>query len=148
MGRADRSDFLADADQGRIPVLNIGPYLAGEPGAPAALARSVACACDDTGFLVIANHGIPQQLVHDTFAAAARFFARPEADKLPLKLGQYNIGYLPFGGQVVRHSPVNPNTKANFRESFYITRDRAPDHPGIVSEKTSPGSSTAAPRWR
>ena len=87
------------------------------------------------GFLVVANHGVPQRLVEDTFAVAAQFFARPESDKLALKIGQYNIGYLPFGGQVVRHSPVNKNTKPNFSESFYITRDRAPDHPDIVNNK-------------
>src|SRR5438067_11435461 len=65
----------------------------------------------------------------------AQFFARPDSDKLALKIGQYNIGYLPFGGQVVRHSPVNKNTKPNFSESFYITRDRAPDHPDIINNK-------------
>ena len=52
-----------------------------------------------------------------------------------LKVGQYNIGYLPYGGQVVRHSPVNRNTKPNFSESFYITRERAPDNPDIVGNK-------------
>jgi len=35
----------------------------------------------------------------------------------------------------VRRSPVNKNTKPNFSESFYITRDRAPDHPDIVNNK-------------
>jgi len=120
---------------GRIPVLDIGPYLAGDAGAAAPLARAVVRTFEDTGFLVIANHGIPPHLVEDTFAAAAQFFARPEADKLALKVGQYNIGYLPFGAQVVRHSPVNKNTKPNFSESFYITRDRAPDHPDIVNNK-------------
>jgi isopenicillin N synthase-like dioxygenase len=35
----------------------------------------------------------------------------------------------------VRHSPVNKNTKPNFSESFYITRDRAPDHPDIINNK-------------
>ena len=35
----------------------------------------------------------------------------------------------------MRHSPVNKNTKPNFSESFYITRDRAPDHPDIVNNK-------------
>jgi isopenicillin N synthase-like dioxygenase len=123
------------SDHGRIPVVDIGPCLAGEPGTAAALARAVARTFADTGFLVIANHGIAPRLIDDTFAAAARFFARPEADKLALKIGKYNIGYLPFGGQVVRHSPVNNNTKPNFSESFYITRDRAPDHPDIVNEK-------------
>src|SRR6516162_8068024 len=115
-------------EHSRIPVLDIGPYLAGDAGAAAALARAIACTCEDTGFLVVANHGVPSHLVEDTFAVAAQFFAWPELDKLALKIGKYNIGYLPFGGQVVRHSPVNKNTKPNFSESFYISRDRAPDH--------------------
>ncbi|MBV9018786.1 MAG: isopenicillin N synthase family oxygenase [Alphaproteobacteria bacterium] len=125
----------AALDGGRIPVLDIGPFLAGDPDAAAPLARALARTFEDTGFLVVANHGIPQHLIDDTFAVAARFFARPDADKLALKIGQYNIGYLPFGGQVVRHSPVNKNTKPNFSESFYIARDRAPDHPDIVNNK-------------
>jgi isopenicillin N synthase-like dioxygenase len=122
-------------DQGRTPVLDIGPYLAGDVGAAAALARAVARACEDTGFLVMANHGIAPRLFEETFSVTAQFFARPEPDKLALKIGKYNIGYLPFSGQVVRHSPVNRNTRPNFSKSFYITRDRAPDHPDIVNEK-------------
>src|SRR5262249_50640787 len=116
--------------QGRIPVLDIGAYLAGDAGAAAPLARAIARTCEDTGFLVVANH-----LVDDIFAVAEQFFARPEGDNLALGVGKYNTGSLPFGGQVVRHSPVNKNTKPNFSESFYITRDRAPDHPDIVNEK-------------
>src|SRR5215813_12878422 len=91
--------------QGRIPVLDIAEYLAGEVGAAAPLARAIARTCEDTGFLVVANHGVPQHLVDDTFTVAQHFFARPEPEKLALKVGKYNIGYLPFGGQVVRHSP-------------------------------------------
>jgi isopenicillin N synthase-like dioxygenase len=125
----------ANAQQGRIPVLDIGSYLAGEPAAAAPLARAIARTCEDTGFLVVANHGIAPALVENTFAEAAHFFARDEATKLALKIGRYNIGYLPFGGQVVRHSPVNQNTKPNFSESFYVTRDRSPDHPDIVNDK-------------
>ena len=68
----------APAD-GRIPVLDIGPLLAGEAGACAPLVRAVARTCEDTGFLVVANHRVPQHLVDDTFAVAQQFFARPEA---------------------------------------------------------------------
>ncbi len=125
----------AEAASGRIPVLDIGPFLAGEPGAAAPLARAIARTCEDTGFLVVANHGIPQALPDAVFAAARAFFARPESEKLRYKIGELNIGYLPFGGQTVRHSPVNRNTRPNFSESFYITRDRAPDHPDIVARK-------------
>src|SRR5437764_13336838 len=123
------------ATTSRIPVLDIGPYLAGAPGALKPLAAAIARTCEDTGFLVVANHGVPQHLPEHVFTEAARFFALPVADKLALKIGEYNIGYLPFGGQTVRHSPVNRNTRPNFSESFYITRERAPDHPDIVNNK-------------
>src|SRR6202795_1753845 len=129
---AAKTEFWA---QGRIPGVDIGAYLAGEAGAGAPLVRAIDRTCEDTGFLVVANHGVPQHLIDDTFAVAERFFTRSEGDKLALKVGKYNIGYLPFGGQVVRHSPVNKNTRPNFSESFYITRDRAPDHPDIVNNK-------------
>src|SRR5689334_2990009 len=143
MSGAAQLALSAVSDQGRIPVLDIGPFLAGDPEAAVPLARAVARTCEDTGFLVVANHGVPQRLLDDTFAVAAQFFARSERDKLAQKVGQYNIGYLPFGGQVVRHSPVNKNTRPNFSESFYITRDRAPDHPDIVNEKPLVGLNLA-----
>jgi len=135
MGEGDGGTMPDTITSSRIPVLDIGSYLAGEPGAAAPLARAIARTCEDTGFLVVANHGIPPALPRDVFAAAAAFFARPAAEKLAYKIGELNIGYLPFGGQTVRHSPVNKNTKPNFSESFYVTRDRAPDHPDIVGKK-------------
>ncbi|MGE0224766.1 MAG: isopenicillin N synthase family dioxygenase [Acetobacteraceae bacterium] len=117
----------------RIPVLDIGPYLAGVPGAREALAERVARTFKDTGFLVIANHGIDQKLIDNTFAAASAFFDREEAFKLPLKVGDLNIGYLPYGAQIVRTSKVNNNTKPNLSESFYITTDLSADDPRIVA---------------
>ena len=89
---------------GRIPLLDVGPYLAGETGARAALARAIELTCRDTGFLVIANHGIDQSLIDGTFAAAAAFFDRPLERKMELKVGDLNIGYLPYGAQIVRTS--------------------------------------------
>ena len=80
MSGAAQLALSAVSDQGRIPVLDIGPFLAGDPEAAAPLARAVAGTCEDTGFLVVANHWVPQRLVDDTFAVAAQFFARPERD--------------------------------------------------------------------
>src|SRR4029077_5376923 len=98
MSAAAPSPALAAAEHGRIPVLDIGPYLAGDAGAVAPLARAIARTCEDTGFLVISNHGVAPRFVEDTFAVAAQFFAWLEPDKLALKIGRYNIGYLPYGG--------------------------------------------------
>ncbi len=117
----------------RIPLLDIGPYLTGEPGARAALASAIETTCEDTGFLVIANHGIDPDLIDETFAAAAAFFDLPEARKMPLKVGDLNIGYLPYGAQIVRTSKVHVNTQPNLSESFYIVNDLTRDDPRIMS---------------
>ncbi len=127
--------MTAKPDQGattaataRIPILDVGPLLAGQPGADAALARQVAVTAADTGFLVISNHGVPQPVVDTAFAAAASFFALAEETKLALKIGAENIGYLPYGGQTVRTSTVSKVTRPNNSESFYIvTPDAEPD---------------------
>ena len=117
----------------RIPILDIGPYLAGEPGASERLGRDIAKTAADTGFLVIVNHGIPQSLIDGCFAAASAFFDRDEAFKMPLKVGDLNIGYLPYGAQIVRTSKINVNTKPNLSESFYIVNDLSADDPRIVA---------------
>ena len=117
----------------RIPLLDIGPYLANQPGARAALAREIEKTCRDTGFLVIANHGIDQALIDATFAAASSFFDLAEEQKRALKVGDLNIGYLPHGAQIVRTSKVHVNTQPNLSESFYIVNDLSPDDPRIVS---------------
>ncbi|MSP01207.1 MAG: isopenicillin N synthase family oxygenase [Acetobacteraceae bacterium] len=118
---------------GRIPLLDIGPYLAGAPGARAALANSIDKTCRDTGFLVIANHGIDQSLIDGAFAAAASFFDQPMERKMALKVGDLNIGYLPYGAQIIRTSKVHVNTQPNLSESFYIVNDLRPDDPRILS---------------
>lgn len=118
---------------GRIPLLDIGAYLAGEVGARAALARAVDTTCRDTGFLVIANHGIDPALVEGAFAAANTFFDRPMDRKQQLKIGDLNIGYLPYGAQIVRTSKVHVNTQPNLSESFYIVHDLSADDPRILS---------------
>ena len=117
----------------RIPLLDIGPFLAAEPGARAALAREIETTCRDTGFLVISGHGIDPGLIDATFTAASGFFDLPEARKLALKVGDLNIGYLPYGAQIVRTSKVHVNTQPNLSESFYIVNELSADDPRIVS---------------
>ncbi len=130
--------------ESRIPIIDVGAFLAGERGAARRLADEVARTCLDTGFLVIANHGVSQSIVDRAFEAAAEFFALGEESKLALKVGAQNIGYLPYGGQTVRTSTVHKNTKPNFSESFYITTpdpDGEPDRnqwpPGMDAFKAA-----------
>jgi isopenicillin N synthase-like dioxygenase len=102
MSAAALSSAASASEHGRIPVLDIGPYLAGNAGTAAPLARAIARTCEDTGFLVVANHGVVPRLVEDTFAVAAQFFARPEPDKLS---AVWRSGRAAFTGQQ-EHQPV------------------------------------------
>ena len=47
MSAAALSPAVAASEHGRIPVLDIGPYLAGDSGAVAPLARAIARTCED-----------------------------------------------------------------------------------------------------
>jgi isopenicillin N synthase-like dioxygenase len=120
MMMSSATSIKAESDD-RIPIIDVGRFLAGAPGAAEALASEVVRTCLDTGFLVITSHGVPQAIIDRAFDAAAAFFGLDEAHKFALKVGKENIGYLPYGGQMVRTSTVHKNTKPNYSESFYIT---------------------------
>lgn len=117
----------------RIPVLDIGAYLAGEPGARARLGHEVAKAAGDTGFMVVVNHGIPRASIDACFAAAATFFDRDEAYKLVLKAGNLNIGYLPLPPRIPPAGADVMAPKPSLNEAFYIVNDMPPDDPRIMS---------------
>lgn len=39
------------------------------------LAKQISAACSDSGFFYIKNHGIPQELIDETFSVLERFFS-------------------------------------------------------------------------
>ena len=67
-----------------IPVLDLGPFLAGAPGALEATAAQLRRINETVGFLYIANHGVSQPMIDRTFAAAAAFHAQPLETKMEL----------------------------------------------------------------
>ena len=118
-----------------IPILDLGPWRRGEPDATGRLAAQLAHVLENVGFYFIRNHGIAQSLIEAAFAAAERFHDLPLERKLELRLNQYNIGYLPMGGGVTRHSALNENNKPNVNEAFFMARDLPPDHPDVLAGK-------------
>ena len=57
---------------GVIPVLDVGPFLAGAPGARGRLGGQLRFAFEHVGFYYLRGHGVPQSLIDATFATAAR----------------------------------------------------------------------------
>ncbi|MBN8930312.1 MAG: hypothetical protein BGO51_01785 [Rhodospirillales bacterium 69-11] len=122
-----------DAVSKLIPIIDYGPYFAGEPGALERLAGELRHACENVGFLYARNHGVPQATIDRAFAASKRFHALPIEEKLKLRLNENNIGYLPMNASVQGASTVHKATKPNQNESFFVSHDRGADHPDVVA---------------
>jgi isopenicillin N synthase-like dioxygenase len=122
----------ADAPE-EIPVLDIGPYLAGAPGERQRLGVALRHALEDIGFYFVVNHGDPSHLVRGAFDAARRFHDLPLESKLALRVNTHNIGYMPSRSSVTRHSQLNANNKPNLVEAFFVKRDLPPGHPDQVA---------------
>jgi isopenicillin N synthase-like dioxygenase len=129
----------ADARE-EIPILDLGPYLAGEPGALPALGVALRRAFEEVGFYFIVNHGVPQSLVDAAFEATERFHAQPLEEKLAIKVNEQLVGYLPIRGGTTRHSQINPNNKPNVNEAFFAKREMPADHPDAAGSNQWPAN--------
>jgi isopenicillin N synthase-like dioxygenase len=116
-----------------IPVIDFAPAFQGAPGGLDAVAADVRRACERIGFFYLAGHGVPASVVDGAFRASREFHALPLEDKLALRLNENNIGYLAVNQSMQRHSTVHKATRPNFNESFFISHDRAADHPDVVA---------------
>ncbi len=118
-----------------IPVVDLGPYLAGEPGAMKRTASELRFALTSIGFYFITNHGVANEQVRAIFAEAARFHALPLERKMKIRIDKHNVGYLPMRGDTLRTSVVQRVTQANQNEALFIARDIALDHPDVVADR-------------
>ena len=108
-----------------IPILDFGPYMAGEDGALEELAAELRHAQEDVGFYFAINHGVPRALIERTHNNLVRFFDLPDAEK------RKHENYIPPGSTIYVSSTVNENTKPDLNEMLRIVRERPDDHPGV-----------------
>ena len=64
-----------------IPVIDIGLYFSGDRKVKLTIAKNIAAACRNTGFLVIKNHSLSPQILESGFRMSQHFFGLPIASK-------------------------------------------------------------------
>lgn len=113
----------------KVPVVDFGPYLAGEPGALECTAKAASEASESLGFFFIKNHPLPQDLIDRMFAETARFHELPLERKLEVKVTPAeNVGYLPQGGQTqLSYSKLYGESKHPDRSISYFVRKEYPE---------------------
>ena len=129
------SMMLQDAEADDFPLLDFADYASGVPGARQRLARDLAFALENIGFLIVVNHGVPAQMIDAIFAEAARLHAIPLERKMALAMGAGSVGYLPAARFAIKTSEINANRKPDLNEAFFIDRERSPDDPEVRAGK-------------
>src|SRR6201987_1997153 len=118
-----------------IPVIDLGPYLSGTPGAIDRTAGELRYALTEIGFYFIINHGVSPRQIGEVFREVARFHAQPLEKKLKIKLDKHNVGYLPMRGDTLRTSTGETVIKPNLNEAFFVARDLPGDHPDVLADR-------------
>ncbi len=118
-----------------IPVIDLGPCFAGEPGALDRAAAELRHALTEIGFYFIVNHRISRTLIQEAFRQAARFHGQPIDEKMKIRIDRHNVGYLPMKGDTLRTSVVQTVTKPNLNEALFVARDLPADHPDVVADR-------------
>lgn len=126
-----------------IPIIDLGPYLAGAPQAMERTAEQLRVALSEIGFYFIVNHGIPQSQIREAFRQAEQFHALPLPRKMEIRIDRHNVGYLPMRGDTLRTSTVQAVTKANLNEALFVARDLPADHPDVLADRRFRGTN----RW-
>lgn len=82
-----------------LPIVDIAPFLKGDPADKAKVASDFAHAFETVGFAVIVGHGVPEELLDGTYAAMSNFFELPLDTKMTYSPPEQakGRGYLPMG---------------------------------------------------
>ncbi|HEV2594420.1 MAG TPA: 2-oxoglutarate and iron-dependent oxygenase domain-containing protein [Sphingomicrobium sp.] len=92
---------------------------------PGAFAQKLGHSFEEYGFAIIADHGIPEELIHRAEEKARAFFALPEEVKLKyLVAGSGGArGYTPFGIETAKGHKAH-----DLKEFWHVGRDLPPGH--------------------
>src|SRR5258707_4505154 len=87
-----------------IPVVDLGEFVNGNDTAKHHFVNELGNAFEDVGFVSVKNHGVPQELIDEYYAAVKQFFALPAETKrsyeIPELAGQR--GYTSFGKETAK----------------------------------------------
>ena len=114
-----------------IPVLDLGPYMAGENGALEELGVQVRNIQETIGFWAVINHGVAWKKLEEAYKQLKQFFALPDDEKRRYLINELSIGYVPPKSTKYITSIINENTKKDLNETLITALERPPDHPLI-----------------
>ncbi len=110
----------------QVPVIDLSPYRSGAD--KQGVARAVNRACAETGFLLIAGHGIDQALIAEMERVSHAFFDLPVEEKIKVRQPAPDVlrGYIGVAGESLARS-LGIKAAGDLNESLMIGRPEVPD---------------------
>jgi len=89
-----------------VPIIDIAPYWTGVDAGKLGVAKEIGEACRDIGFLVIAGHRVPPDLIAAVDDVSREFFDLPLDEKMKVVRPAPDVtrGYIPMEGESVARS--------------------------------------------
>lgn len=130
----------------RVPVIDFAGFAQGAPDLRQNVADAIGAACRDTGFFVLANHGLEARISDAAFDAAAAFFDLPMAEKQKISIDQspYHRGWYGHGGEVL---DARAQPAGDMKEGLKIGRDLPLEHPMVVAQTPLHGPNQWPNQW-
>ena len=121
----------------RIPIIDLAPFITGDPGARAQVAIELGSAAETLGFAVVAGHGIDPIVGTALRNSALEFFDLPLEEKMAIRRpkNDQNRGYIPYGEETLVRM-AGGDSPPDYKEVFAIGPDDVPNE----SYFTGPGS--------
>ena len=113
-----------------IPILDTGVLRDGDPRGVPRLAAAMRAASETAGFFYVRNHGIPATVFTRAQRAAASFFARPEDEKVKVRVNHLHRGYVGFG-----QTKLSDDARTDLKESFVWGLELPADDPDVAAGK-------------
>lgn len=128
-----------------VTLIDLEPFRLGSSSDRADVANQIDRACQDTGFLQVVGHGVPEHLSTRMLDVTAAFFDRPLEEKMALILEDRsaNRGYAAEGTEALAYSLGETGLAPDLFEAFNAGRDDVDpayvaDHAGFFAPNVWP----------
>ena len=113
-----------------VPVVDVSPFLEGRADDKRAVARSIAQACEESGFFCITGHGIDEALIARTRQAAQDFFDQPVDRKRTILRAEDRVGcgYYPLADRSLAKT-LGVQAPPDLQEAWVMAPPDTPEDP-------------------
>jgi len=110
------STATGDQPDSLVPIIDIGDLTSNDDAAKLALAKRIGKACEEIGFFIVVNHGVPKGVVDKVWTQTLNFFDQPLEEKCKLisdDEAKYPYGYSMLGAETLSRGKSVDNLSAD-----------------------------------